>query len=501
MDVQIGEQTAKTRGRAATVTSGDGAAAARRRAWLTEAWKPTRREDAYRMSRVEGEVPREIHGTLYRNGPSQRVLPSAGYGALHLFDGDGLVHAFRIDDGEVHYRGRFVENDCARFEQSDGRFCLDGFQTRADARTDKFLYRIQPNTNVVFHGNKLMALVENAFPFEMDARTLESIGENDFGGKRLGMAVSAHPKIDGRTGQMVIHGYQPFEPYVQLYAVEPDGRCSLAENVDAPFPGMMHDLAITENYVIFVLPPAVIDGEALVSGEKTFQECMSWQPERGLLFGVRRREAGSPVTWLRAPSVGFIFHPGNAYEKDGKIFFDACTYTDGQTFLWSTLPNWRSGKAWQGAWGAKPFLYEIDLAAGKVSERQLDDRGAEFPRLDDRLVGYENRYGYAVRMPKEPNGDDEPWNVVVKYDRHGGRSVAHDFGEGQFPGEAVFVPRSSSAAEDDGFVLTTVYDGPNDGTYLAILDARDMAGRPLAKCHLEHRIPMGFHGNFAPGLV
>ena len=498
MGVHIGEHSTTISSAAATT---DGRATARRRAWFSEAWKPTRREDDYRITRLEGEVPREIHGTLYRNGPSQRVLPAAGYEALHLFDGDGLVHAFRFDDGAVHYRGRFVENDCARFEQSEGRFCLDGFQTRADARTDKFLYRVQPNTNVVFHGNKLMALVENAFPFEMDARTLDSIGENDFGGKRLGMSVSAHPKIDGRTGQMVIHGYQPFEPYVQLYVVEADGTCSLAENVDAPFPGMMHDVAITENYVILILPPAVIDGQALVSGEKTFQEAMSWQPERGLLFGVRRREAGAPVKWLRAPSVGFIFHPGNAYEKDGKIVFDACTYSDGQKLLWSTLPSWSSGGAWAGGWNAKPFLYEIDLATDHVSERQLDDRGAEFPRLDDRLVGYENRYGYAVRMPRDAGGTDEPWSVIVKYDRRGGRSVAHDFGEGQFPGEPVFVARSERAAEDDGFVLTTVYDGPSGGSYLAVLDARDMSAAPLAKCNLEHHIPMGFHGNFAPGLI
>ena len=136
-----------------------------------------------------------------------------------------------------------------------------------------------------------------------------------------------------------------------------------------------------------------------------------------------------------------------------------------------------------------------------MTERQLDDRAAEFPRLDDRRVGYENRYGYAVRMPSDAGGNDQPWNIIAKYDRRGGPSTAHDFGEGQFPGEPVFVPRSADAAEDDGFVLTTVYDGPEASTYLAILDARDMAGAPLAKCHLEHRIPMGFHGNFAPGLV
>lgn len=504
MTMQSGEAIEKKTGRdaaRAATAARAGVSAEQRTAWFKQAWRPTDRQDAYVIKRVDGEVPRELHGTLYRNGPSQRILPPQGYDALHLFDGDALVHAFRFDDGVVHYRGRFVENECSAIEQAAGHFCMDGFQTQAAEKTDKVLYRVQPNTNVVFHGGKLMALVENAFPFEIDARTLAPVGENDFGGRRLGMSVSAHPKVDGRSGRMVIHGYQPFEPYVQLYVVEPDGRCSLAENVDAPFAGMMHDVAITENWVVLILPPAVVDGASLVSGTKTFQDCLSWEPERGLLFGIRRREPGSPVRWLRAPTAGFIFHPGNAYEENGRLLFDACTYVRGDNLLKDSLARWRSGRAWEGEWGARPFLYEIDLATDTVRERQLDDRGAEFPRLDDRLVGYKNRFGYAVRLNRDERGADQPWTTVIKYDRSGGSSVAHDFGEGQFPSEPVFVPRTATAAEDDGFVLCVVYDGPGDGSYVAVLDARDLAGPALAKCHLDHRIPMGFHGNFAAGLI
>lgn len=472
-----------------------------RAAWFKQAWRPTDRQDSYVIKRIEGELPRELYGTLYRNGPSQRVLPPQGYEALHLFDGDALVHAFRFEDGVAHYRGRFVENQCYEIEQAAGRYCMDGFQTRAVDRTDKVLYRVQPNTNVVFHGSKLMAMVENAFPFQIDARTLAPVGDTDFGAPRLGMSVSAHPKIDGRTGQMIIHGYQPFEPFVQLYIVEPDGRCSLAETVDAPFPGMMHDVAITENWVVLILPPAVIDGASLASGEKTFQECLRWEAERGLWFGLRRREPGSPVRWLRAPDEGFIFHPGNAYEEGGRILLDACTYVRGDNLLNDALARWRSGRAWEGEWGARPFLYEIDPVASTVEQRQLDDRGAEFPRLDDRRVGYKNRYGYAVRLRCDERGADQPWTAVVKYDRSGGPSAVHDFGEGQFPSEPVFVPRAATAEEDDGFVLCVVHDGPGDGSYVAVLDARNLAGPALAKCRLEHRIPMGFHGNFVGGLV
>ncbi|MEE8311054.1 MAG: carotenoid oxygenase family protein [Candidatus Binatia bacterium] len=480
----------------AAVAAGTGDAD-RMRAWWVDAWRPSLREDSYEITRVEGEIPREIHGTLYRNGPSQKILPEQGYEALHLFDGDALVHAFRFDDGKAHYTGRFVESDCYKAEQAAGRYCMNGAGVQVEEPLEEFPIREQHNTNVVWHGDRLMAMVENSWPYQLDPRTLAPIGKTDLGATQLGMSVTAHPKIDGKTGQMVIHGYQPFEPYVQWYTIEPDGTCSLAEIVDdVPYASMMHDVAITENYIIFLLAPVIMDGEGLMSG-KPFAQCVTWQPERGLKFGVKKREPGSPVQWFDSPDVGYIFHPGNAYEMGGKILMDACTYEDGGALL-ETLQTFRAGRTVED-WYARPYLYEMDLETGRCTSTRLDERAAEFPRLDDRLIGQRNRFGYALRGR---NGDaDQVWSVLVRYDREGGASSAHDFGRGCWPSEPVFVPRTPDAAEDDGFVLCTVYDGPNDASFLAVLDARNLQAEPLAKAHLEHRIPMGFHGNFAHGVV
>jgi carotenoid cleavage dioxygenase-like enzyme len=372
----------------------------------------------------------------------------------------------------------------------------DLFTIAAAEKDAEIPMRQQPNTNVVFHGGKLMALVENAWPFVIDARTLEPVGDNDFQGKMLGISTTAHPKIDGRTGQMVIHGYQPFEPYIQLYVVEPDGTCSLAEPVQAPHGSMMHDVAITENYVVFLLPPVLFDADVIMNGGLAI-DAFRCEPRLGLKFGIRKRTPGAEVRWIDAPSAGFIFHPGNAYEKDGKILMDACTYLDPQA-LFDTLRTYRRGQIRPNS-GANPFLYEIDPAAGTCKETKLADSIAEFPRLDDRLVGYENRYGYAAI-----NRDHDELLVgseIIKYDRRGGPSATHDYGVGQFPNEPVFVPRTADAAEDDGFILNVVYDATTDGSYLAVLDARNLARKPLATARLKHRIPMGFHGNFAAGVV
>jgi carotenoid cleavage dioxygenase len=458
-------------------------------------WAPVTDEHTYPVTRIEGAIPRELRGTLFRNGPSQRVPPAEGYEAMHLFDGDGLVHGFRIEDGRVHYTSRFVRDDSYLADERLGPSASDFLNFNVAAPKADAPFRAPHNTNIVWHHGRLMALVEADHPWEMDPRTLESRGRITFTDPPLGMSVTAHPKIDGTTGQMVIHGYQPFPPYVQLYVVEPDGRCSLAETVETPYSVMMHDLALTEHYVIFLLCPVLFE---LQEG-KPFRDWLRWAPERGLKFGVRARTADAAIRWFEAPTPGYIFHPGNAYEENGRIMMDACTYLDGGALL-DGLAGVRAGRSSDG-FGAVPFLYELDLAAGTCRERQLDERSAEFPRLDDRLVAHRNRYGYAV-MADGPNffmpaGE----TMIVKYDRQGGHNQYQRFGRGHFPGEPVFVPRSPDAAEDDGFVVTVVANMPAGTSYLAVLDARDVGAPPLAKAHLQHRVPLGFHGNFAAGVV
>ena len=260
----------------------DAAAQREALAW-TEAWRPCPDERTYEVTRIEGEIPREIHGTLYRNGPSQRVVPKQGYEALHFFDGNALLHAFRFDDGSVRYTGRYARDARFLYEQEHG---ADGLSfANLPAESEELPGGYSPNTNVVWHGGKLLALVEADFPFELDPRTLESRGTHLLREEMLGMSTSAHPKIDGRTGQMVIHGYQPIEPYVQLYGVEPDGTCSLAEPVETPYAVMMHDIAITENHLVLPLCPVTWDLE----GGACLRDWLRWEPEKGLRVGVRER--------------------------------------------------------------------------------------------------------------------------------------------------------------------------------------------------------------------
>ena len=74
----------------------------------------------------------------------------------------------------------------------------------------------------------------------------------------------------------------------------------------------------------------------------------------------------------------------------------------------------------------------------------------------------------------------------------------HDYGKGRVTLEPVFVPRSDDAAEDDGWIMSYVYDATTDSSDVVILNAQDFTGEPVAVVSLPQRVPFGFHGNWVP---
>ena len=69
-------------------------------------------------------------------------------------------------------------------------------------------------------------------------------------------------------------------------------------------------------------------------------------------------------------------------------------------------------------------------------------------------------------------------------------------GPGRHSGEPYFIPREGARSEDDGYLMTYVYDGGRDKSELVILDARDPSAKPLAQVLLPARVPYGFHGSW-----
>jgi carotenoid cleavage dioxygenase len=188
---------------------------------------------------------------------------------------------------------------------------------------------------------------------------------------------------------------------------------------------------------------------------------------------LRRDDPFGEVRWFEIDPC-YVFHVANAHDSaDGNgIVLQAVRYPE----LWRDNSGFDAeGVLW---------TWTIDLAAGRVTEGQLDDRGVEFPRIDDRLAGLPARYSVSVGG-----------NGWVRHDLTSGSAVQHDLGTGG-PGEAVFVAASGAADESNGWYLGYVYDPERDGSDLVIIDASDFAGKPVARITLPQRVPYGFHGNW-----
>ncbi len=407
---------------------------------------------------VDGAIPPELSGWYLRNGPNPRQATA------HWFTGDGMIHGVRIEDGAAKwYRNRWVRTDS--FIEDFPLYNADGSRN---------LRASVANTHVVNHAGKTLALVESSLPYEISDE-LETIGAYDFGGALID-SMTAHPKICPTTGELHFFGYGSiFEPYVTYHRADAAGELTINRPLDVKAHTMMHDFAITAQHVIFLDLPIVFNIDVARNGEGDMP--YRWDDNYGARFGVLRRDDPfGAVRWFEIDPC-YIFHVANAYDSaDGKsIELHAVRYPE----------LWRN----DGGFDAKGVLWSwrVDLASGAVTERPLDDRAVEFPRIDDRLAGMPARYAVSVAD-----------NSLLRYDLTTGAAVAHDFGVGG-PGEAVFVPAEGPADESSGWYLGYVYDPVRNGSDLVILDAGDFAGDPVATIALPQRVPYGFHGNWIAG--
>ena len=132
---------------------------------------------------------------------------------------------------------------------------------------------------------------------------------------------------------------------------------------------------------------------------------------------------------------------------------------------------------------------------GTVTEEQIDDAPADFPRVDDRRSGLRAQYGYLLGLDQESSTLTYD-RYLYKYNLETGARERQDLGAGWHGGEACFVPRSPDAAEDDGWILSIVHDDGEDASFLAILDAQNFTEAPVAKVRLPRRVPYGAHSNW-----
>jgi all-trans-8'-apo-beta-carotenal 15,15'-oxygenase len=445
---------------------------------------------------VRGTMPKELSGVLYRIGPARHDV--YGERLKSWFDGDGMVHALAIDGGQVTYRNRFVATPGKLAEDRAHKRLYAGFATRGPGSpVARFLHRNDrknpANTNVVFHGGKLLALCEAGRPYRLDPDTLATIGEDDLSGTLpTDGAYSAHPKLDPRTGEMWNFGMTyGKDARLTLFRTTKEGITTVAAKLTLPALAMLHDFALTETKAIFVIAPIVLPRVplGLVLGQRSFGKSLRYRPELGVRIAVVDRATGE-VRWSRTDPF-MLFHTVNAWDEGSDVVLDVCAYADGS--IMRTIEDVMAGDAPQPT---RAYVDRVRLrSSGAVTRSRLSRTALEFPRVAGRTLGKEHHRVYGVGWPEGRDFISQP--AVI--DTATGEAQFAKLGPSEFAGECVPVSKAGAASESDVWLLTLVLDGASRATDLHVLDGADIAAPPVATVRLPHVVPFGFHGNWVSG--
>ena len=426
------------------------------------------------MTRLHGRLPEGLRGVLYRNGPAQ--FERAGERLGHWFDGDGMIQRFEIGDGSLRHRGRFVETDKRRVEEAAGRFAYAGFgfspkHARGSARPDDINVA---NTSVLTFGDEIWALWEGGSPWRIDADTLETLGRKAFEGGADGLPFSAHPKYD-RDG--AIWNFGAFGRRCVIWRLGADGALDRAQLLELPAPSLMHDFAITERFVILVMPPLLHTGAPAA----TVIDQHEWRADEPMRVAVIDKATLTVRSVYELPA-RFLFHIGNAYESaDGEIRFDAFLSDD------ADFARHGARALAQGVYhddpGARPCLIRLKPSGGASIE--VHDGRGEFPQIDKRLATRRHDRLYGAT----PTG-------LGCWDWRTGEFASFDYGADHWSEEPLFVPKSPGGS--DGWLIATALNGAAARTELRVFDAQQLADGPVASFACPYALPLGFHGTFAP---
>ena len=441
---------------------------------------------------MRGRIPPALYGSFYRNGPARHVLGGERY--HHWFDGDGMLQQYTLGPRGVVHQGRFVRTDKFLADSAAGRPVRSAFGTHppaAEAIRSADAINVA-NTSVVRHGGELLALWEGGSATRVDARTLQTQGLKTWTPAYAGMPFSAHPRI-GRDGSLWNFGISSAAGLLSIYHVSRDGRDVRTASLPVPDIAMVHDFAVTDRHLVFLLPPLVFDVERQRAGQ-TFLASHVWRPELGMRVLVLPKEQLDAPRWFTLPA-GFVFHIGNAWEdtRRGVIQLD---YIRSPDAWWATqgFQDLMRGQ-YESADHAAMALVALDLPSGQARQELLP-HVAEFPRVDPRCVG--QRYGQVLVCERVAAGPRPGYDAITRIDLRTGRADRYRYGTDVLVEEHILVPRAG-APEGHGWVLGTALDLRRGAMLLSVFDAQHLADGPIAQGVLPRVMPMGLHGTFVGG--
>lgn len=442
---------------------------------------------------LEGRVPGGLQGTLYRNGPGR--LERGGQRMGHWFDGDGAILAVRFAKGAATATYRYVQTAGYRAEEAAGRLLFGNYgMTPPGPLWTRFgkLPKNVANTSVLALGDRLLALWEAGLPHALDLETLETLGAENLDGLD-GLPFSAHPKRDGRTGEIFNFGVSFGRSAVlNLYRCAADG--TVRRRAAIPLEGipLVHDFVLAGRYLVFLVNPVRIRALPLLLNLQSASDAFAWKPEMGTQIWIFDRERLSLISRGEAEP-WFQWHLGNGAETAaGDILLNLVRYPDFSTnqFLKEVATGCTTIRTTGTLWELR-----LDPQSAKVlGMSAVVERGCEFPTVAPRDVGQPWQHTYlTVHLPRaEEQG--ELFGAIARYDHTTDTLTVAAAGPRRYVVEPIFAPDPEHPTQ--GWLLTVVYDGDRHQSEVWIYAGDRLEAGPICRLGLPSIIPIGFHGTW-----
>ncbi len=462
--------------------------------YMNGAWTPNYDEYDAADMQVIGEIPADIDGVYVRNteNPVHEAI-----GRYHPFEGDGMIHSISFADGKAEYRNRFVRTKAFQAEQEVNHALWAGLMERPDKSLRPGWgahgsLKDASSTDVIVHAGKILStFYQCGDGYRLDPYTMEQYGAESWVPLD---GISAHPKLDEATGELLFFNYSKHAPYMHYGVVGADNKLKHFVPIELPGPRLPHDMAFTRNYSILNDLPVFWDPELL----KQNIHATRFYPDIPSRFGILPRY-GSPdsIQWFEADPT-YVLHFLNAWEDGDEVVLDGYFQESPIPAKYpGAKPEYERMMAYLDQQLLKPRLHRwrFNLKTGQTHEQRLDEPYLEFGTINQRFGGVRNRYCYSA-IP-EPG-----WFLfsgLAKHDLEKDRSWSVPFGPQRFGSEPAFAPRLGAQSEDDGYLVSFVTDMIENRSECILVDAADIEAGPVCQIILPHRISSGTHATWAHG--